>query len=109
MCERKFDKCMKDQCALESGGDSEKKKSCESMASIFLMGTKMMGCPAFKKAQKEACDCVPASEAPAKIRARLNHFLEKQVVGTTADENIDALLEKYKGTCIVIYFCDNIH
>ncbi|KDO24516.1 hypothetical protein SPRG_10331 [Saprolegnia parasitica CBS 223.65] len=99
MCERKFEKCMKDLCANESGVDAQ--KSCDSMAEIYAMGPKLMGCPAFTKAQKEACTCVDKEKLAAKNRARLEYFVTTHANGL---ESVDTLLEKYAGKAPVMFY-----
>ncbi|OQS06660.1 phospholipase A2 [Thraustotheca clavata] len=92
MCEKRFEKCMKDMCAGEVGVDAQ--KSCESMADIYVMGPKLMGCPAFTKAQREACTCVDKEKLPRKNLERLEYFLKKYGDGDASPEK---LLEKYAG------------
>ncbi|OQR92727.1 phospholipase A2 [Achlya hypogyna] len=95
-CERRFEKCMKDKCATE-----DDPKACQSMADIYAMGPKLMGCPAYTKAQKEACVCVDKDKVAAKNRARLEYFLEAH--GTGAD-SVDDLLAKYAGKEPTMFF-----
>ena len=59
----------------------------------------MVGCPAYEKAQKEACECVPTDNRMFAIRERVKHFLITNGApeADVEEEEIDALLEKYKG------------
>ncbi|CAK4066621.1 unnamed protein product [Aphanomyces euteiches] len=99
LCERKFEKCMKDHCKTLHGENTEAAKSCESTADLYAMGPKYMGCKAFTAGQKEACDCVDASKADGKVRDRLKYVLKQY----NADESADSLLDKYKGKEAVMF------
>jgi hypothetical protein len=59
----------------------------------------MLGCTAFQNAQKEACTCVPKDQEKKALKERLIHFLKANDApeNDLSEENLDQLLEKYKG------------
>lgn len=79
--------------------DKKKKEKCDRALSIYNLGAKLVGCPAFTAAQKEACYCVPKTNDAAAYKERLLHFLQKHADSEEkkTEEAVDKLLKKHKG------------
>ncbi|CCI47299.1 unnamed protein product [Albugo candida] len=96
-CDSSLKKCMTENC--DGVTDKKKKEKCDRALSIYNLGAKLVGCPAFTAAQKEACYCVPKANDAAAYKERLLHFLQKHADSEEkkTEEAVDKLLKKHKG------------
>eukprot|EP01029_Cantina_marsupialis_P028024 TRINITY_DN774332_c0_g1_i1.p1 TRINITY_DN774332_c0_g1~~TRINITY_DN774332_c0_g1_i1.p1 ORF type:complete len:189 (+),score=29.49 TRINITY_DN774332_c0_g1_i1:39-569(+) len=53
-CEKKFEGCLDKVCSHMIG---KKKDECVMRKSLFVGGTRLFGCSAFKRAQQDSCIC----------------------------------------------------
>lgn len=94
-CERRFEKCMKQQCKSEP-----KQQECENNAAIYGLGVKMMGCKAYQESQTEACEC--SKDVETADRQRLTAFFN--AYDPSALDSVDDLLLKYQGKRPVMFY-----
>nr|CCA22345.1 phospholipase A2 putative [Albugo laibachii Nc14] len=96
-CDSSMKKCMTETCNGVTA--PEQKKKCDAALSIYNLGAKVLGCPAFTQAQKEACYCVSKEKGVAAYKERLLHFLQKHADSEEkkSEEAVNKLLKKHKG------------
>jgi hypothetical protein len=75
ICDEDFIKCSKKVC--EELDNEEKKKKCESSASIHELMVKMDQCQRYDTEQYSHCECAPSAEAPKKRERILRQFYKK--------------------------------
>jgi hypothetical protein len=92
ICETAFNKCLVGLCKA----NYKDNEVCENTAQMFVLGTKLGGCPGYLESQELGCDCVSTDEAEQAKFVSLFLFYNTHNNTKTADD-VKSALAKYDG------------
>lgn len=100
-CEKQFTKCMKKVCNDHGAQAAE----CKQQANSFSGMTASFGSGMHASGQRDQCDCFgTAEEAAARHKVFLTQFYEAFNATAATEENVDAVLDRYRGKEGELYY-----